>query len=113
MMQMVKALSATETKRQPRWMQLLGEAHRRNASDVHFVVGHDITRIFFRIHGLLWEAEQHQSQVGMELCSSLYNSMCDVAKDHYQPQVSQDARVNAPMSTNSVCSVPESPLGRS
>lgn len=88
-----KALSATETKRQAQVVQLLGEAHRRNASDVHFVVGHDITRIFFRIHGLLWEAEQHQSQVGMELCSSLYNSMCDVAKDHYQPQVSQDARV--------------------
>lgn len=87
-----KTLSA-DTKRQAQVVQLLGEAHRRNASDVHFVVGHDITRIFFRIHGLLWEAEQHQSQVGMELCSSLYNSMCDVAKDHYQPQVSQDARV--------------------
>ena len=87
-----KTLS-TDTKRQAQVVQLLGEAHRRNASDVHFVVGHDITRIFFRIHGLLWEAEQHQSQVGMELCSSLYNSMCDVAKDHYQPQVSQDARV--------------------
>ncbi|QLG94695.1 Flp pilus assembly complex ATPase component TadA [Pseudomonas yamanorum] len=87
------ALSTTETKRQAQVVQLLGEAHRRNASDVHFVVGHDITRIFFRIHGLLWEAEQHQSQVGMELCSSLYNSMCDVAKDHYQPQVSQDARI--------------------
>lgn len=87
-----KTLS-TDTKRQAQVVQLLGEAHRRNASDVHFVVGHDITRVFFRIHGLLWEAEQHQSQVGMELCSSLYNSMCDVAKDHYQPQVSQDARV--------------------
>lgn len=84
---------STDTKRQAQVVQLLGEAHRRNASDVHFVVGHDITRVFFRIHGLLWEAEQHQSQVGMELCSSLYNSMCDVAKDHYQPQVSQDARV--------------------
>ncbi|MDE1912172.1 MAG: Flp pilus assembly complex ATPase component TadA [Pseudomonadota bacterium] len=88
-----KALSATETKRQAQVVQLLGEAHRNNASDVHFVVGHDITRIFFRIDGLLWEAEQHQSKVGMELCSSLYNSMCDVAKEHYQPQVSQDARV--------------------
>ncbi len=87
------ALSATETERQAQVVQLLGEAHRRHASDVHFVVGHDITRIFFRIHGLLWEAEQHQSQVGMELCSSLYNSMCDVAKEHFQPQISQDARI--------------------
>lgn len=88
-----RTLSATETKRQAQVVQLLGEAHRRNASDVHFVVGHDITRVFFRIHGLLWEAEQHQSKVGMELCSSLYNSMCDVAKEHYQPHVSQDARI--------------------
>lgn len=87
------ALSTTETKRQAQVVHLLGEAHRRNASDVHFVVGHDITRVFFRIHGLLWEAEQHQSQVGMELCSSLYNSMCDVAKEHFQPQISQDARI--------------------
>ena len=87
------ALSATETERQAQVVHLLGEAHRRNASDVHFVVGHDITRVFFRIHGLLWEAEQHQSQVGMELCSSLYNSMCDVAKEHFLPQISQDARI--------------------
>ncbi|WP_248915981.1 GspE/PulE family protein [Pseudomonas moorei] len=87
------ALTTTETKRQAQVVQLLGEAHRRNASDVHFVVGHDITRVFFRIHGLLWEAEQHQSEVGIELCSSLYNSMCDVAKEHFQPQISQDARI--------------------
>ncbi len=88
-----RTLSATETKRQAQVVQLLGEAHHRNSSDVHFVVGHDITRVFFRIHGLLWEAEQHQSKIGMELCSSLYNSMCDVTKDHYQPYVSQDARI--------------------
>ena len=87
------ALSTTETRRQAQVVQLLGEAHRRKASDVHFVLGHDITRVFYRIHGLLWEAEQHQSQVGMELCSSLYNSMCDVAKEHFQPQISQDARI--------------------
>lgn len=87
------SLATTETERQEQIVKLLAEARRRKASDIHFVVGHDITRIFFRIHGLLSEVEQHQSKVGQQLCSSLYNSMCDVAKNHYQPQVSQDARV--------------------
>ena len=35
----------------------MGRAHQARASDIHFVVGHDITRIFFRIHGLLTAAE--------------------------------------------------------
>ncbi|MBU4633484.1 GspE/PulE family protein [Pseudomonas chlororaphis] len=82
-----------ETDRQAHALHILGDAHRRSASDVHVVVGHDITKIFYRIHGLLWEARQEKSQVGLELCSALYNSMCDVTKDHYQPLIPQDARV--------------------
>lgn len=82
-----------DTDRQAHALQILGDAHRRGASDVHMVVGHDIAKIFYRIHGLLWEARQEKSEVGLELCSALYNSMCDVTKDHYQPQIPQDARV--------------------
>lgn len=82
-----------DTDRQAHALQILGDAHRRGASDVHIIVGHDITRILYRVHGLLWEARQEKSQVGLELCSALYNSMCDVTKDHYQPQIPQDARV--------------------
>lgn len=82
-----------DTDRQEQALRILGDAHRRGASDVHIVVGHDISKFFYRIHGLLWEAGQEKSQVGTELCSALYNSMCDVTKDHYQPQIPQDARV--------------------
>lgn len=87
------ALPQVETDRQAHALHILGDAHSRGASDVHIVVGHDISKIFYRIHGLLWEARQEMSQVGLELCSALYNSMCDVTKDHYQPQIPQDARV--------------------
>ena len=81
------------TSRQQEVIRLLGEAHSRGASDVHFVVGREITHILFRIHGLLTEYGQIQSRMGRELCSALYNSMCDVAEEHYQPEISQDARV--------------------
>ncbi|WP_082706891.1 GspE/PulE family protein [Pseudomonas sp. EpS/L25] len=88
-------VSATidSTSRQQDVIRLLGEAHARGASDVHFVVGRHITRIRFRIHGLMSEYGQIQSHDGRELCSALYNSMCDVAEEHYQSEIPQDARV--------------------
>ncbi|MDZ5738085.1 ATPase, T2SS/T4P/T4SS family [Pseudomonas asiatica] len=86
-------LAQVDTDRQAHALQILGDAHHRGASDVHIVVGHDISKIFYRIHGLLWEARQESSSIGLELCSALYNSMCDISKEHYQPQIPQDARV--------------------
>lgn len=86
--------ATNSTLRQKEVIALMGQAHKAGASDIHFVVGHDITRIFFRIHGLLTQASEIPSSIGRELCSSLYNSMCDVSKEHYQPEISQDARVS-------------------
>ncbi len=86
-------VTVDSTSRQQEVIRLLGEAHKLGASDVHFIVGEEITRIRFRIHGLLTEHAQIQSRVGRELCSALYNSMCDVAEEHYQPEIPQDARV--------------------
>lgn len=85
---------SSSTQRQQEVIALMGRAYKAGASDIHFVVGHEITRIFFRIHGLLTSAGEIPSSKGVELCSSLYNSMCDVAKEHYQPEISQDARVS-------------------
>ncbi len=88
------AVVSVDTDRQAQAIALLREAHRRGASDVHIVVGHDITRVLCRVHGLLWEMGQEKSSDGMELCSALYNGMCDVTRDHgFQPHFSQDARV--------------------
>lgn len=86
--------AATSTQRQKEVIALMGRAHRALASDIHFVVGHEITRIKFRVHGLLKPAGEIPSSKGIELCSSLYNSMCDVSKEHYQPEMRQDARVH-------------------
>ncbi|KTT49837.1 pilus assembly protein PilQ [Pseudomonas oryzihabitans] len=79
--------------RQQDVMRILGLAQHAGASDVHFVVGRDITRIHFRVHGLLYEHAQVESRVGRELCFALYNTMCDVAEEHFQPEISQNARV--------------------
>lgn len=92
--QTVLASTQVDTDRQAQAVAILADAHRRGASDVHIVVGHEITRIKYRVHGLLWEAGQEKSAVGRELCAALYNSMCDVTKDHFQPQIPQDARVS-------------------
>ena len=86
--------ASSSTQRQQEVIALMGRAHKAGASDIHFVVGHEITRIAFRVHGLLTNAGEIPSSKGIELCSALYNSMCDVRKDHYQPEVSQDARVS-------------------
>lgn len=86
--------TASSTKRQKEVIALMGRAFRAGASDIHFIVGHQITRILFRVHGLLTPAGEIPSAIGKELCSSLYNSMCDVSKEHYQPDISQDARVS-------------------
>ncbi|WP_341538986.1 ATPase, T2SS/T4P/T4SS family, partial [Pseudomonas viridiflava] len=73
---------------------IIGAAHARGASDVHFIVGHEITHIRFREDGLLREYGQIQSSIGNELCSSLFNSMCDVKSEgYYQPEIRQDARL--------------------
>lgn len=82
------------TARQREVITIMGRAHDRKASDIHFVVGQNITRIFFREHGRLVEQHEIPSSKGTELCSSLYNSMCDVAQEHYQPEIRQDARVS-------------------
>lgn len=86
--------SASSTQRQKEVIALMSRAFKADASDIHFVVGHSITRILFRVHGLLKPAGEIPSSMGRELCSSLYNSMCDVSKEHFQPDISQDARVS-------------------
>ncbi|MFI8556365.1 GspE/PulE family protein [Pseudomonas putida] len=92
--QQVAQGSQAETLRQAQALELIGHAHKQGASDIHIVVGDDITKIYYRIHGLLWEVRQEKSEVGGELCSALYNSMCDVSKEHYQAHIPQDARVS-------------------
>lgn len=82
-----------DTDRQAQALGIIATARKQGASDIHIIVGHDITRILYRIHGLLWEVAQEKSQVGRELCAALYNSMCDVSRDYFQPHIPQDARV--------------------
>lgn len=83
-----------ETQRQAQVVEFMGDAHRRGASDIHIVVSHDITRIKYRLYGVLKEVRQEKSNVGREFCAALYNSMCDVSGDYYKPHISQDARVS-------------------
>lgn len=83
-----------ETQRQAQVVALMGDAHRRGASDIHIVVSRNITTIYYRVYGELREVRQEKSEIGREFCSALFNSMCDVAGDFYKPHISQDARVS-------------------
>jgi len=88
------AAGANSTQRQQDVIRIMGIAHQRGASDIHFQLGHEITKIRFREHGLMTNFSEIPTSIGLELCSALYNSMCDVSEEHYQPETKQDARVS-------------------
>jgi len=88
------AAGANSTQRQQEVIRIMGIAHQRGASDIHFLLGHEITKIRFREHGQMTNYSEIPSSIGLELCSALYNSMCDVSEEHYQPETKQDARVS-------------------
>jgi len=88
------AAGANSTQRQQEVIRIMGIAHQRGASDIHFLLGHEITKIRFREHGQMTNYSEIPTSIGLELCSALYNSMCDVSEEHYQPETKQDARVS-------------------
>lgn len=88
------AAGANSTQRQLEVIRIMGIAHQRGASDIHFLLGHEITKIRFREHGRMTNYSEIPTSIGLELCSALYNSMCDVSEEHYQPETKQDARVS-------------------
>ncbi|RQR11274.1 GspE/PulE family protein [Burkholderia stagnalis] len=79
--------------RQSQVLRLVSEAVSLKASDIHFTVDGERCEIEFRIFGSLSHYLNEPRDVGMELCSTIYQSMCDVADEIFKPQAAQDGRL--------------------
>lgn len=83
------------THNQAEVIKIIRQACEQRASDIHFIVAPDgKSKIRFRIDGLLTTVIRPRHQQIQELCSTIYQSMCDVAESLFQPHLSQDARVS-------------------
>jgi type II secretory ATPase GspE/PulE/Tfp pilus assembly ATPase PilB-like protein len=83
------------THNQAEVIKIIRQACEQRASDIHFIVAHDgKSKIRFRIDSLLNTFTRPRFQQIQPLCSTIYQSMCDVAESLFQPHLSQDARVS-------------------
>lgn len=83
------------THNQAEVIRIIRQACEQRASDIHFIVAPDgKSKIRFRIDSLLTTVIRPRHLQIQELCSTIYQSMCDVAESLFQPHLSQDARVS-------------------
>ncbi|VXC24331.1 Pilus assembly protein [Pseudomonas sp. 8Z] len=76
-------------------IKIIREACEHRASDIHFIVAPDgKSKIRFRIDGRLTTVQRPRHQHIKDLCSTIYQSMCDVADSLFQEHLPQDARVS-------------------
>lgn len=83
----------TISNRQNQVLSLVRAAVGSGASDMHFIVDSDIAIIRHRVNGVLQTVVEMRGNDGMELCSTIYQSMCDVAETTFNPQKPQDGRL--------------------
>lgn len=81
------------THRQRDVVELIARAVRMRASDIHFRNFAQTTEVWMRIDGDMRRIDELRSEDGRELCSTIYQSMCDVADPTYKPGLPQDARL--------------------
>lgn len=81
--------------RQSEVIRIMRDAVKRGASDIHFRMESDSTRIKIRVDGELEDYPDIGLQHGMALVSAIYQSMCDIAQPVYLPNKPQDARLSS------------------
>lgn len=75
-------------------MQLFEKACTMRASDIHIRVSTlKNTSVHFRVHGDLELVEEHPSDWGAQLCTTIYQSMADVSDATFETMNRQDARI--------------------
>lgn len=83
------------TRNQAEVIRIIRQACEQRASDIHFIVApNGKSRIRFRIDGLLTTVTRPRQQQVQDFCSTIYQSMCDVADSLFQPHLSQDASIS-------------------
>lgn len=75
-------------------LQMFEKAFSMRASDIHIRVSTiKKTSVHFRVHGDLELVEEHPSDWGAQLCTTIYQSMADVSDATFETLSRQDARI--------------------
>lgn len=91
-----KGASIAKTDMQRAARGLFDKAFGMRASDIHIRVSTlTKTSVHFRVHGDLELVEEHPSDWGVQLCTTIYQSMADVSDATFEQLSRQDARIAA------------------
>jgi general secretion pathway protein E len=74
-------------------VDLIKNAVKRNATDIHIVVEQTATYLSFRIIGDLVQYQTLTSEHGSLLCTTLYNTMTTTSGTNFNPRTQQDANI--------------------
>lgn len=73
---------------------LINDACKARASDIHIRVRKDATEIYFRIHNDLMRTGGHTREFGERLLATMYGAMTSVSDSSYKPTERQDASIS-------------------
>lgn len=73
--------------------ELIAQACRERASDIHIRVKRFSTEILFRIHNELVRVSEQTRELGTRLLATLYAAMASVSDNTYKPNERQDASI--------------------
>jgi type II secretory ATPase GspE/PulE/Tfp pilus assembly ATPase PilB-like protein len=73
--------------------ELIAQACRERASDIHIRVKRFSTEILFRIHNELTRVSEQTPEHGKRLLATLYSAMASVSDNTYKPSERQDASI--------------------
>ncbi|KML17771.1 pilus assembly protein [Leclercia adecarboxylata] len=83
----------TSSGRQDEVISIIRNAVNIKASDIHIIVRDNVTHIKYRVDGELQLRQEMSESDGKDICSTIYQTMCDVAEPVFNPRRSQDARL--------------------
>jgi type II secretory ATPase GspE/PulE/Tfp pilus assembly ATPase PilB-like protein len=74
-------------------IDLIRDAARSRASDVHIIARQSYCELRSRIDGCLRPMGQLRADDGLRICATIYQSMCDVAEPTFKPMQAQRGRM--------------------
>lgn len=76
-------------------VELLRNATKGGASDIHFFASPQGHHVRFRVHGQLETVQSFVGADGEKILSSIYETMCESTGENYRPEAKQDARLRS------------------
>lgn len=82
-----------ETAMQRKARDIIEDATKHRASDIHIRIRKDITEVLYRVHGDLQPVMQADVEWGNKLIRTYYHSMADISDDSFKAKERMDARI--------------------